>query len=309
VQFQEYAKNFDFIIWGLPVPYNGEGCWRELYEVDIPQVAVIHDAHYPKTYKPQLDAVSSRLRFVAPVNESAYGSLESYPGIRRMVVNGHPMVHTDWQTPWGNRPKEVVCAHVWKAWKHMDAAVAAAPHLKEAYLVMGGDGIEGRYMRSKDKCKPKYKGLWEAFLNSNRGQYRGIMTAADLMGEYGFARVMLDLSYNARFNSYGSHFNRSMVEAINYGAIPLVHAGNVKDSKLWIPMENCLTVPTLEPEDVAAYMDWAVTLPADEAENILANGRRMIREHFDYSKTCVQYLTPPTVAEQSEAYARASGRA
>ena len=302
-QFLEYAKDFDYIIWDLPVPYNGEGFWRPLYESNVPQVAVVHDAHYPKTYKPQLDSVAQHLLFVAPVNESAYGSLESYPGVRRMICNGHPLVFTDFQKKWEHRPKKVVCAHVWKAWKHMDVAVAASIFTVEAHVVLGGDGIEGRYMRSKDKCKPKYKGLWEAFQNTTH-EYKGILTAAQLMEEYLDARVMMDLSYNARFNSYGSHFNRSMVEGINYGCIPLVAYENVKDSAIWKPGVNCMAMPVIEPEAVASYMDCMVNWNSDDAEAMLAEGRRTIRDHFDYMKTSALYLAPPTPAEQSEALAR-----
>lgn len=308
MEFRIFAKQFDWIIWDLPVPYNGEGYWLELYQNDVPQVAVVHDAHYPKAYKPQLDAISSNLLFVAPVNESAYGSLESYPGVRRLIVNGIGLSHSDWQKPWEDRYPTVTCAHVWKAWKNMHVVVAAAPMIQHAKLIMGGDGIEGRYMRSKDKCKPKYKGLWDAFQQTSH-LYVGVQTPAQLMTWYSDSRVMLDLSYNKRFSSYGSHFNRSMMEGLNYGAIPLVHAGNIENSRFWRNGKNCLAIDSLEPKVVAEAIDEAANLDPELAAEILNSGRQLLRDHFDYRQTCLRYLLPPSTAERSEAYARASGRA
>jgi len=284
-----YLSQFDFIIWGLPCPYNNEGEWKLLYDNGVPQVACIHDAHYPKAYK-HLDEVVDYLSFLAPVNESAYGALATWPGEKRLINNGHRLADWSVQIPWQQRPKVAVCAHVWKAWKRMDRVVAAAPYMKEM-LVMGGDGIEGRYMRSKDKCKPKYEGLWDAFLRSG-ARYAGVLTERELMTEYRTSRVMIDISYAERFASYGCHYNRSIVEALNHGCVPLMNAEAMSGSDIF-PMSTYGYISeeyTKDPKLFAMNIDANINMDPNLAERIIFEGRKVLSANFDYRHTCLQYL-------------------
>lgn len=288
---REYLRTFDFIIWGLPCPYNNEGHWVELYENGVPQVACIHDAHYPKAYK-HLDSVVDHLSFLAPVNESAYGALESWPGEKRLINNGHKLADWDHQMPWHLRYQEAICAHVWKAWKRMDRVVAAAPHMKSD-LIMGGDGIEGRYMRSKDKCKPKYKGLWDGFVASGK-TYLGIIPEQELFDLYLHARVMIDISYAERFASYGCHYNRSIVEALNYGCVPLMNYEAMEGSIIF-PKNTYATISdrgTQDPVQFASTVDSIINMNPSYARDYIEEGRKVLSASFDYRRTCLQYLEP-----------------
>jgi glycosyltransferase involved in cell wall biosynthesis len=286
--FVEWAGAYDLIIWDLPCPYNNEGAWRELYQVEVPQVAVIHDAHYERAYK-HLDDVVDNLCFLAPVNESAYGALNSWPGERVLINNGHELLPWKEQTPWQNRRKRAVCAHVWKAWKQMHRMVEAQP-LSRSTIVMGGDGIEGRYMRSKEKCKPKYKGMWDRFT----GIYRGVMTPEELFAEYQQARIMVDLSWNERFASYGCHYNRSIVEGANNGCVPLVTEEFFAGSRVF-PEGTYYSIKKDASAAELAYLIDAI-MEADDVEihSMLFDLRCILTDHFDYRKTCLQYLTPIT---------------
>lgn len=289
---REYLSQFDFIIWGLPCPYNNEGEWIELYDNGVPQVACIHDAHYPKAYK-HLDAVNDYLCFLAPVNESAYGALDTWPGERRLINNGHKLDDWSKQTPWEHRAWRVVCAHVWKAWKRMDRVVAAAPHMT-SLLTMGGDGIEGRYMRSLTKCKPKYSGLWNNFLASEHAEYLGILQENELFYLYSNSRVMIDISYAERFASYGCHYNRSIVEALNYGCVPLMSYEAMCGSMVF-PHGTYAAVSdkaTQDPRLLAHAIDETVHMYRGLADQIIHEGRKVLSQSFDYRRTCLQYLEP-----------------
>jgi glycosyltransferase involved in cell wall biosynthesis len=282
--FVQQAKNYDLIIWDLPCPYKDEGAWRELYEIDVPQVAVIHDAHYERAYK-HLDDVAHRLSFVAPVNESAFGALAKFPGKRKLINNGHEML--DWKsfTPWDKRARTAVCAHVWKAWKQMHRVVEAAPYCSST-IIMGGDGIEGRYMRSKDKCKPKYVGMWEMFTQS-RNHYVGVVTPDELYALYQSSRVMIDLSWNERFAKYGCHYNRSIVEGANNGCVPLVTTEFFAGSRVF-PEGTYFSIEKDAP--MQALADCIDTIMDSDVKSMLFDLRCIISDHFDYRKTSLQYL-------------------
>ena len=287
-EFTQWAGgNFDYIIWTLPCPYNNEGAWRTLYETGLPQVACIHDAHYTRAYTHLAD-VADKLAFIAPVNESAYGAVLSYPGPRRLINNGHVVIPKP-KIPYHECSWTAVCAHVWKAWKNMHRVVEAAPFLEDCQLIMGGDGIEGRYMRSKTKCKPKYKGMWDAFQQSKH-DYLGILPPERLFHWYTHSRVMIDLSWNTRFASYGCHYNRSIIEGANHGCVPLLTTEFMENSKVF-PEETYIGVSKDAcAEDLAEHIDYACNLDAVQAYDMLADLREIIATKFDYRVTSLQYL-------------------
>ena len=299
-EFLRFARQFDYIIWDLPCPYKDGGpfdsYWRELYTSGVPQVAVIHDAHYERAYK-HLDDVADYLAFIAPVNESARGALASFPGEVRLINNGHRILtdqEFDALPKWNQRKRQAVCAHVWKAWKRMDRVVAAAPYLERAHLIMGGDGIEGRYMRSKDKCKPKYEGMWQAF-NESGAQWVGVLQPYELMALYANSRVMIDLSWNAKFAAYGCHYNRSIVEGANYGCVPLVcmesfYSTNVFKLGDYYPFVGVPNHAT--PDQLAMTIEYAMDLSAADYAEMIHALRFILKEEFDYRRTCLQYLAP-----------------
>jgi glycosyltransferase involved in cell wall biosynthesis len=289
-QFRMYVDRFDYVIWTLPCPYNDEGEWRTLYDHDVTQVACIHDAHYERAYK-HLDSVARHLRFIAPVNESALGAVANYPGKKKLVNNGHELIDPSYLIQWGSRDNVAVCAHVWKAWKQMHKVVEAAPLLEDTDLILGGDGIEGRYMRSKDKCKPKYKGLWDAFRLTTH-TYIGVVPENMLLRLYSTSAVMIDLSWNERFASYGCHYNRSIVEGANNGCIPLLCTEFMAGSKVF-PEGTYLSVSKdADAKTLAGAIDDAVSIPTSVAEEMLGKLRIILANNFDYTTTCLQYLSP-----------------
>lgn len=282
-----FAQSFDYIIWDLPCPYNNEGAWQILYESGVPQVAVIHDAHYQRAYR-HLDDVADKLKFIAPVNESALGAVQPFPGDKRLINNGHEILPES-KRIFIARNKIAVCAHVWKAWKNMHRVVEAAPYCDHAHIIMGGDGIEGRYMRSKEKCKPKYKGMWDAF-NASEHEYEGVMIPEELFKHYERARVMIDLSWNERFASYGCHYNRSIVEGANHGCVPLVNKEFFAGSKIF-PEDTYIGVPKdCSPKELARWINLACSLRQEEADQILGKLRVILKTHFDYRRTSLAYL-------------------
>lgn len=284
--WRKYAEGFDGIIHQLPVPKaDAGGWWKKLYTVDVPQVAIAHDAHFRTMYPHMID-IADRLVGVSVTNPAGYAALEHYPGARCFI--GAPHVPRDWddEQEWTKRPRRFVSAHVWKAWKHMDLVLRALPILDDLDVenVIGGDGIEGRYMRSKDKCKPRYRGIWKRAMKANMN-YLALVSPNRIMKEYFNARVMVDLSYSKKFEALGNHFNRSTIEAYNGGCVPLVIHENMRDETgIFIPGKHYLGIKWSKatPNLVAERIYNAVHLPHKEAEIIVREGRELLTKHFDY---------------------------
>lgn len=298
-EWKKFAGQYDAVIHEIPVPKPSHG-WEDLYRIGPPQVVAIHDAHYRDMY-PHLELVSRHVTAAACVNHAAFVALE-WSSIPRALVPSSHVVLSDKQRrnlpKWTGRPARAVCAHVWKAWKHMDYAVRLAPVMKNK-LVMGGDGIEGRYMRSRDKCKPRYQGLWKQFQKSG-SKYLGVLPSAELGQMYQDSKLMLDFSFSKKFFQLGSHYNRSVLEALNAGAVPVCDVRNMMDLhgapvELWRPTdkgESFYPVDIRLPsEAVAAELLTLMTSKKMEerARNIVKNGREIMNQYFSHHKVAQDF--------------------
>lgn len=296
--WQQYANGFDLVVHEIPCPKpDAAGMWKKVYDIHPAQIVIVHDAHFRDMY-PHLALVASKIRGVTCTNHAGYASLSWLPVPRAFI--GAPHIPLDWNNlaRWHVRPMRAVCAHVWKAWKHMDTVVRAAPYI-DSHLVMGGDGIEGRYMRSIDKCKPKYEGIWKAaFGNKRKAEYVGVMTSDTLFTLYQNARVMVDMSYSKKFAALGNHFNRSLIESYNNGVVPICVEENMTDATpaqrtLWKadgPECNYIAVPKdIAPKQLAEVIDSVVNMRRASAEDIISNGRKILLRHFDY-RNCAEEM-------------------
>lgn len=286
-QWKKFANKYTLIIHQIPVPKpDFNGYWSKIYDVDVPQIAWVHDANFRDLY-PHLLLVAHKLVGVTTSNQAGYESLAWLPTPRAFMGVPHQMEDWKGMIRWKARRKQAVCAHVWKAWKRMHIAVQAIPHMKRGRIIMGGDGIEGRYMRSKDKCKPRYKGMWKRAMRAGM-DYRGLMTHDEIFDLYQRSRVMIDLSYSKRFEVLGSHFNRSLLESYNCGLVPVCTDVNMMDNfeaqtTLWKDGKTHIAVPTVpEPEELAHIVEGALSLHEDDANKIVRAGRRILKKHFDY---------------------------
>lgn len=286
--WKEYAEQFDIIFHQIPVPKpDPEGWWRWVYDLDNPiQVAIEHDSHFRDRYPHLIDVVPA-LDGIIAVSYSHYRCLDALP-LRRMYL-GNPHKLEDWDnlTPWKKRKKQFASAHVWKAWKHMDNIVRVIPLLdKSVKNVVAGDGIEARYMRSKDKCKPKYKGIWKKAIKHGM-DYRGLIGHEELYDVYRNSRVMVDLSFSKKFAQFGNHVNRSIYEGYNAGCVPLCDAGNMEepgspkplfaDGKTHVSLPNGYSI-----QDLADGIHDTLNMHPDDANRIVENGRSIVSKYFEY---------------------------
>ena len=290
--WQDYASGYDLIIHEIPNPQPVEG-WQGIFDVTPPQVIVVHDAHFRDMY-PHLQEIAHKIKGVTCTNHAGYRALEWFPAPRAFIGASHVPARWDHQMPWNSRPAQAVSAHVWKAWKHMEQVVRAAPHLNRTQLVLGGDGIEGRYMRSIDKCKPKYKGIWDKF-KATQHEYLGLVPHNTLMSVYLDSRVMVDMSYSRKFAALGNHFNRSILEAANFGCISICTTENMAATNeqvvLWQDNVTHVAVPhDITDQSLAEVIDWASNLRSVDVEDMVWRVRNILLEHFDYQKAPGEFI-------------------
>lgn len=297
-RWQDYANGYDLVIHEIPNPKHDEfDWWKQVYDIAPPQIIAAHDAHFRDMY-PYINEIADKIVAITCTNHAGYVALGWCSIPRAFIGAAHRILDWTQQPVWKDRLPQAVCAHVWKAWKQMHTVVEAAPHLTKSFLQMGGDGIEGRYMRSKDKCKPRYKGIWDAAFgpdSSDNASYRGLMTANELRRLYQNSRVMVDMSFSRKFYALGNHFNRSILEAANNGCISICTSENMRENNPQVPLfkdgvTHIAVNAGIDGKELAEVIDWACNLPEDAVAEMLFEAKKVLTDHFDYKRTSLQYL-------------------
>lgn len=297
-EWKAFANGYDLVIHEIAVPKpDKDGLWKKIYDLKTTQIVITHDAHFREMY-PHFALVAHKIAGMSVTNHAGFVATSWCPHVPRAFV-GAPHELQNWkkQRKWRSRYKQAVSAHVWKPWKHMDAVVRAVPYVFCGQMVLAGDGIEGRYMRSKKKCKPKYEGIWQAALKAGM-DYRGLISYRELFELYGRSRVMVDMSYSKKYAQLGNHFNRATIEAYNTGCVPLVVDVNMEDAEpaqvqLFHHGKTHRAVTREEARDPNALgiaIDKTLMLSEVEAGRIVAAGRRILSDHFDYRKNWREFL-------------------
>lgn len=311
-RIQEFRKmvtrKYDLVIWGVPVPswskLSQVPDWKRLYNMDVAQVAIIHDGNFRYLY-PHLNAVAPKLNGVACVHGTAFASASLYDGNYSLIPNPHPILKP---AAWEDKKRHIACAHMWKGWKHMEVAVKAAPHLRHSRMILGGDGIERRYMTSPTKCPPKYEGIWAAMEESGRAKFVNILSQPEMRELYMNSRVMFDPSFSKNYNKMGAHFNRSVLEAYNAGMVPVVMEENMQIPEMFKNGVTHIGIPAgASPRKVARILDEAVNMDAEAAEAIVAAGRKVLKKFFHREKVA-QWLIDLSQGEECGVYGLKEGR-
>lgn len=291
-------EKYDTIIHEIPGPdpvktRDDKGYWHRLYDHDVPQIISAHDANFRDLY-PYLIKVAPKIAGISCTNQAGYAALSWFPAPRAFIGAPHPVFDWEEQLDWDERKPRAICAHVWKAWKHMDYVVRAVPKMKESTIIMCGDGIERNYMTSENKRKEKYGTIWEDAIAKGM-KYAGMLPAAKLHSLYRKSRVTVDMAWSKKFERLGCHFNRSIIEGYNNGCVPIVVAENMHEEGFQRQMFHAgkthfEIAADHKPKELAQLIDHVANLPADEANAIVKRGRKILSKFFDYRVTSLQYL-------------------
>lgn len=291
-------SKYDLIIHEIPGPdpaktRDTKGYWHRLYDHDVPQIISAHDANFRDLY-PYLIKVAPFIKGISCTNQAGYEALSWFPAPRAFIGAPHPVFDWDELPSWDDRKQRAVCAHVWKAWKRMHYVVRSVPKVKDTQIVMCGDGIERNYMTSPNKRKEIYGDMWERAIDAGM-IYKGMLPAAKLHKLYRNSRVMLDMAWSDKFKNLGCHFNRSIIEGYNNGCVPIVVAENMIEDGFQRQMfrsgkTHFEIAADHKPKELAQLIDHVSNLSADEADEIIRRGRKILTRFFDYRVTSLQYI-------------------
>ncbi len=247
-RWKKYAESFDLIIWQVAVPTKraenrSNTDWIGLYNVDTPQVAVIHDGNFLDSY-PWLHLVGGRLTGLACVHTCAFNSARHINVPSALILNPFDISNPapiDKASFQARRPG-FLSVQTFKAWKRVPELCAAMPYMGNIAKVLAGKGIDYYYLTSKDKCK--YPGVWDAALESGM-DYVGVVSNGWRDATLRKVTTLIDASWSKKYGAIGAHFNRVMVDAILQGAVPIARdlgiGGKIDD--IFLHGHNCFAVP------------------------------------------------------------------
>ena len=295
--FKQRCSKYDAVLWHIPVPTlskenKGVQDWLDLYDHDSKNIAIIHDGNLPELY-PHLNCVAEHFHAAVCVHESAVNSGDMLDIPRKLIVNPFDLTGIDGWTDFERR-KGFAAIQVFKAWKRVDTLIRAIPHMqnKEEKFV-GGEGIEYRYMTSQDKCKPKYfdehgDRIWDKALRygmTHMGTVPGDVVYQTLRE----VKLQIDPSYSKKYSSFGAHFNRTTVEAMICGAVPMATDWGMTRSRLFAPGLNYIEIPAgCSPEHFAHLVDKGVT-DKNQWLRIKENNLKRV-EIFDMRNVAQEYV-------------------
>ena len=307
-KFREDSLQYDAVLWHIPVPTKNKdnkdvSVWRELYHPHANHYGVIHDGNFPHLY-PHLHYLRWCFNGLICVHEAAYHSTVN-TGINvptTMIVN--PFDLTEWQKdPEAYAPMKwqyrsgFASVQVFKAWKHVDQLIRAIPHMRnnEKKLV-GGAGIEYRYMTSYDKCKDKYKDelgnrIWDNAIQYDM-KYLGVIPNADFYNHLKQAKLQIDPSWSKRYSQSGAHFNRTTIEAMVCGAVPVATDLGMNNSQVLQAGKNYFEIEHYADSKHFAYLIdyWLSHYSRAQWHDIRINNWENIVPEFDMVKVAYQYL-------------------
>jgi len=229
--WREFAEQFDLVVWLVPCPTKnkenkGNHQWPKLYWLDTKQIAIVHDGNLATNY-PWVMKIADSLEGVFCVHGAAEGSILQTPLKYKRVNNPMPPYVGPGSV---DKRQGFVAIHNFKPFKKTEELIRAIPYMPSYFSkIIGGGGIEYHYMTSKEKVKKQYMdtedtSIWESALACGM-EYTNFVTSERRNFLLQTHRVHVDPQWHDKLAALGSHYNRTTLEAIRFGSIPM---GNVK---------------------------------------------------------------------------------
>jgi glycosyltransferase involved in cell wall biosynthesis len=313
--FIKRANEFDMVIWESIFGFKsketeGETEWVKMItnlDAKVKQIAIVHDGNLLKYY-PWIHKLKDNISGLACVHPSAFESAEQMEIPRSLIVNPQKPIERG-DIPFNTRKNQILSLQTFKRWKRVDDLVAAIPHMSSyAKVIIAGDGIERAYMTSKDKCKEEYfctldrdpdakpewlsNKIWDNALD-NGMEYIGFISEQKRDSILSESKFLIDTSWS---RSYGSHFNRVIVDAMRVGVVPIARNLGVSDNldgitDLLKPNENYLMIPYDEtPKMFAEHIKRFMDISEDNYQKIVENNYKLVDNVFSRKEVAARYI-------------------
>lgn len=248
--FVKHASTFDIVVWGALFGLKDKNTerttdWLRMFSETgaARHVAMLRDDHFWKRQSWCI-RLEEWVRGWACVHVGGFDLAKGTRRPRAVIHSPHDIsgVPSKFRTM-AERNRILFSVQTVKSWKRVDRFVAMAPHLPSGIsATLGGDGIELRYMRSVDKCKPRYvcskdsdpdateimlgQRIWENAMRSNRFTWAGPLAEDVRDRMLDESMFLVDLS----MRESSGQINRVFLEAAKCGCVPIgvpdFHSGN-----------------------------------------------------------------------------------
>lgn len=316
-RWKEFASNFDIIIWQTPVPTKkndteGNNEWPLLYDLPakVKQIGVVHDGNLPDSY-PWVLAIAGNLAGMVGVHPCGFAGAQRVPVRSAMIPNPHWRPLERAQAAPNSGRNGWASVQTFKGWKHVPDLVRGVPYMDLAYnKVLAGGGIDYHYLTSIDKMKPAYEAstaydpdllpelqgqrIWDLAIKAGM-KFHGYIDNAARNKLFREAKFMIDPSWSRKYAKSGDHFNRTPVEGIIAGCVPIARNIGVSDNErgeglLFKPDENYVMIPwNATPKEFGSAVDKAVRMKEKDRLRMLENGWNILNE-FDSRKVAERYI-------------------
>lgn len=192
------------------------------------------------------------------------------------------------------RPAGFLSLQTWRPEKRVHDLLFAIPHMRAStQKLLAGDGVERRYMTSETKCKPQYmtaagESIWTV-AQAHGMEWLGWITEQRRDALLCRLPALVDPSWSPQHRAAGGHFNRTVLEAMRCGAIPMGHVRAMGDEIL---QPHVHYVPLPAPTDSPAYaeaVDAACRMPPRQRATYRHAARDVLRP-FARDYVAAQYL-------------------
>ncbi len=291
-----YMKQFDYIIWQVPIPTQsainkGNSNWPDLYSHGVPQVGIVHDDHITDR-TPYINHILDKFVALVAVQTCGHYSAKPLSIPSGIIVNPFDLTEA---TPaaYKDREKAFASICIWKPKKKMQDIVSAIPYVgNDVRKIIGGGGIEQCYMSSKDKCKDKYiingERIWDKAL-ANGMEYLGIVQNEDRIKIYSKVMAVVDASYIGNWREKGRSLVRTFMESIISGAVPVARKEFVdpvffQENKHYIPLPFYAS-----PKAIGEIIHSAVNITENEYNTFQKENKKAILQ-FDRKVVAQRYI-------------------
>mgnify|MGYP007071590873 CR=1 FL=1 len=231
LRVKDVISNHDLVIWGFLFGFKNKNTeknpvWVDLFDdPTVPMITVLHDDHLwdRQAWIANLDGHA--IKGWACVHHCSFYLSEGLSSPRALIFNGHDVSALQPRVfrPWDKRAGLFSVQNA-KPWKKVDKFVSMSRFLSEDVRAwLAGDGIEIRYMRSKDRCKPQYTEggtpIWNLAIASGKFEWIGPVGEVERNAHMVNAAFLCDFS--TRKNK--GMFNRTFVEAALRGCVTIAN--------------------------------------------------------------------------------------
>lgn len=288
--FIDLANDHDVVVWAALFGFKnkltaGQTEWFRVFtDIKTPTVVQIRDDHLWER-QAWTSVVEPYINGWAPVHSCGFDLSAGLTKPRGIVFSTHDVDGANFGRRFDAREDAVYMVQNFKSWKRSERLVMAVPHMQsKAYLA--GNGIELRYMRAEEKCKPRYfvtpkndpdadpddygKRIWQVAEDFDTFQYLGAHTEAQRDEMMSKVKFLTDLS--ERHNT--GMFNRVFIEAAKQGqvtlALEMFMSGVDGANPLWQPGVHYLPVdPYSKPKELAQQIDGYMTIGQKKYSQII----------------------------------------